>query len=276
MKTPQNQRNPHQQAGFQKLKTLVLAVASLLFLAGCDKTDYLDINASERPPLSAYISFVNARPSNAGLQFWTFTTQVTTTPIAPNQASAYLPTVFGNVQINVTEGTNTSYKASLQFGKSATFSASGRPNGPIATYRHTVFAARNAKATADTLILFYDDLKAPAAGKAKLRFVNLSPGVGELNASLANGTALFTNVAYGRAANSALSGEALSAFSLGPFVSVEPGTVTLNFTRANGTAVGNSGALTLQVGKIYTVFTHGLAGSNPAFGAQLLEHPVVQ
>jgi hypothetical protein len=276
MKTQQNLRNLLQNNGFQRLKMLVLAAASVLFLAGCDKTDYLDINAAERPPLSAYISFVNARPVNAGLQFWTFTTQVTTAPVAINQASAYLPTVFGNVQINVTEGTNTSYKASLQFGNSATFTATGRPNGPIATYRHTVFAAKNAKATADTLILFYDDLKAPAAGKAKLRFVNLSPGVGDLNVSLASGAALFTNVAYGRAANSALSGEALSAYNLGPFVSVDPGAVTLNFTRTNGTVVGNSGALTLQAGKIYTVYTNGLAGGSPAFGAQLLEHPVIQ
>jgi hypothetical protein len=85
------------------------------------------------------------------------------------------------VQINFTEGTNTSYKASYQFGNSATFSATGRPNGPIATFYHTVVAARTSNNKADSLILFYDDLKSPDTGKAKLRFVNLTVGTGTLN-----------------------------------------------------------------------------------------------
>lgn len=271
MKTTQTTRNRRQANPL----AFMLAGVTLFLLAGCDKTAYLDINASERPPLSAYISFVNARPENAGVHFWTFTTQVTTAPVARNQASAYLPTAFGNVQINVTEGANTSYKASLQFGNSATFSATGRPNGPIATFRHTVFAAKNAKATADTLILFYDDLTAPAAGKAKLRFVHLAPGLGTVNLDKGPGTPLFSNVAYGRAANSALSGEALSAFSIGPFVAVDPGTVTFNLTRADGTAIGAAAPVTLEAGKIYTLYTHGAAGGS-AFGLQVLQHPLPQ
>ncbi|GGH27148.1 hypothetical protein GCM10007423_12660 [Dyadobacter endophyticus] len=248
-------------------------IAAIFFASGCKDTGYLDIDAAERPPLSAYISFVNARPIDAGLFFWTFTDKVTPTPVAINKASEYVPTVFGNVQINFTEGSNTSYKASYQFGNSATFTATGRPNGPIATFYHTVVAARTANNKADSLILFYDDLKAPASGKAKLRFINLSPGTGALNV-VQKGKTLFNQVAYGRAANSALSGEALSAWSLGPFETVDAGTFNADYLdAATSTKVGTV-SLQLEDGKIYTVFTRGLANAAPSFGTSVIEHPV--
>jgi hypothetical protein len=252
-----------------------LAVTALAAgLPGCKDTGYLDVDAADRPGLSAYIRFVNARPVNAGLSFWTFTDKITPTPVAINEASDYLPTVFGNVQINFTEGTNTSYKASYQFGNSATFTATGRPNGPIANFYHTVVAARTSNNKTDSLILFYDDLKEPDAGKVKLRFVNLSPGSGTLDVK--NGDQpLFKNVAYGRAANSSLAGETLSAWSLGPFATVDPGKYNLNFNdAAAGRVIGNTSSVTLEAGKIYTLFTNGLIGGTPAFGVRLLEHPV--
>jgi hypothetical protein len=252
----------------------LLGIIPALFLAyGCKDTTYLDIDAADRPPLSAYISFVNARPIDVGLYFWTFTDKVTPAPVAINKASDYVPTVFGNVQINFTEGSNTSYKASYQFGNSATFTATGRPNGPIATFYHTVVAARTANNKADSLILFYDDLKAPATGKAKLRFINLSPGAGTLNV-VQNGKTLFNQVAYGRAANSALSGEALSAWSLGPFETIDAGPLNLDYLdAATSTKVGTA-SLQLEAGKIYTVFTQGLPNAKPSFGTSVIEHPV--
>lgn len=253
---------------------LLLGMIPAIFLiSGCKDTGYLDVDAADRPPLSAYISFVNARPVDAGLYFWTFTDKVTPAPVATNKASEYLPTVFGNVQINFTEGSNTSYKASYQFGNSATFTATGRPNGPIATFYHTVVAVRTANNKADSLILFYDDLKAPASGKAKLRFINLSPGAGVLNV-VQNGKTLFNQVSYGRAANSALSGEALSAWSLGPFETVDAGTFAVDYLdAATNTKVGTA-SLQLEAGKIYTVFTRGIPNAAPAFGTSVIEHPV--
>ncbi|MET7258611.1 DUF4397 domain-containing protein [Dyadobacter fermentans] len=248
-------------------------IPAIFLTSGCKDTSYLDVDAADRPPLSAYISFVNARPVDTGLYFWTFTDKVTPTPVAVNKASEYVPTVFGNVQINFTEGTNTSYKASYQFGNSATFTATGRPNGPIATFYHTVVAARTANNKADSLILFYDDLKAPATGKAKLRFINLSPGAGTLNV-VQNGKTLFNQVAYGRAANSALTGEALSAWSLGPFETVDAGTLNLDYLDAATAAKVGTASLQLEAGKIYTVFTQGLPNAKPAFGTSVIEHPV--
>jgi hypothetical protein len=134
-------------------------------------------------------------------------------------------------------------------------------------------AARTANNKADSLILFYDDLKAPVSGKAKLRFINLSPGAGVLNV-VQNGKVLFNQVAYGRAANSALSGEALSAWSLGPFETVDAGAFNLEYLDAATNAKRGTASLQLEAGKIYTVFTRGIINATPAFGTSIIEHPV--
>ncbi|UPK70026.1 DUF4397 domain-containing protein [Chitinophaga filiformis] len=249
-------------------------------LAACSKADYLDVNAGERPPLNAKISFVNARPVNTPLQFWAFTTQVTATAVGVGQASAYLPTVFGNVQINFTEGTGTSYKLSRQFGNQVAFTASGGPNGPIAGYYHTVFAAASkTDITKDTLILFYDNLQPPAAGKAKLRFVHLAPGIPAVSITLqqqGRKSLLFGSVDYGRAGGSVLAGDSLHVWSLGPFIEVPAGASGLEVSSASDNSPlaieGETFAnLTLEAGKSYTVFLYQVPGK-PATGGAVITH----
>lgn len=240
-----------------------LSSFTILAFSACNKTDYLDVNAGDRPPLSANIRFVNARTQNTGIQFWTFTQKVTTTAVLPGTASPYAATTFGNVQINFTEGNGTAYKVSRQFGNSAAYSATGGPNGPIAGYYHTVFAApAKNDVTKDTLLLFYDDLSAPAAGKAKLRFVHLAPGIAGVSVKLRqNGTetTLYSNIPYGSAGGSNLKG---TAYDSAPFTNVNAGTISLEVSAGEGAAplpVQESGLnnITLGTGKIYTVFIRG-------------------
>lgn len=259
----------------EKKASLFFVLAASILLS-CNKADYLDVNASERPALSASISFVNARPVDVSLHFWVFTAQLTTTAVAVNQASPYLSAVFGNVQINFTEGTGTSYKLSRQFGNQATFSASGGPNGPIAGYYHTVFAARTkTDITKDTLILFYDNLETPAAGRARLRFVHLAPGIPSVRVSIQQSgkeSVLFDNVEYGRAGGSVLTGDSLNVWSLGPFVDIPAGSTSLVVTSAGTPVVIEGEALSglqLQEGKIYTVFISGLPGKQVTGGAMI-------
>lgn len=237
-----------------------LSSFTILAFSACNKTDYLDVNAGDRPPLSANIRFVNARTESTAIQFWTFTQKVTTNAILPGTASPYVATTFGNVQINFTEGSGTAYQASRQFGNSAVYSATGGPNGPIAGYYHTVFAAPTKNdAAKDTLLLFYDDLSAPAAGKAKLRFVHLAAGIAGVRLKLQqNGTetTLYNNIAYGSAGGSNLQG---AAYDSAPFTNVNAGTISLVVSAAEGGAplpVQDQGLsnIALEAGKIYTVF----------------------
>lgn len=240
--------------------SFVLSSFTILAFSACSKTDYLDVNAGDRPPLSANIRFVNARTQPADIQFWAFTQKVTTTGILPGAASPYVSTTFGNVQINFTEGSGTAYKASRQFGNSVNYSASGGPNGPIAGYYHTVFAAPTLNdANKDTLILFYDDLSAPPAGKAKLRFVHLAAGIGAVSLRIqqqGTETTLYNNIPYGAAGGSNLQG---SAYDSAPFTNVNAGTISLLVRTGEGAsavAIQQQGLnnLAVEAGKIYTVF----------------------
>ena len=267
--------------GFKKVysnlnKWILVAALMPLILSSCTKTNYLDVDAADRAPLSAKISFVNARPDNQGLVFWTYTTKVTASPVAMNKATPYLDAQFGLVQINLTAEGSSSYLASRVFGGSATFTSSGGPNGPIAGYYHTVFAAK-AKAggyKSDSLMLFFDDLTAPPAGKAKLRFVNLSPGVDSVDV-LFGASPIFSKVKYGAAGGAVLSGEGLNVFSIGPYITVDAKTADFEIVNSgNGLPVLFKGNglenVSLQEGKIYTAFISG--ESNNGILLSVLQH----
>lgn len=277
---------------------LVLAISTLFF--SCTKTDYLNADAGDRTPLSAKVKFINAVISTTPINFYDFTRKVTPTALQRNTASAYLETQYGKVQYNVTEGTSASYIASYVFGGSANFvqetntaSFSG-PNGPIADFAHTLIAVKKRlKSTvnpnnADSLILVYDDLTVPATGKAKVRFANFSPDAPALDFGYASGNTLFTNTSYGNFGDQVVipytSGKApavvegLTWKTLGPFKEVDAGT-NLNFEVKNSTTkallpvLGTSlAAVTLESGKIYTVFISGLVVGSPALTATLVSH----
>lgn len=278
----------------------VFIVIAVTVLASCSKADYLDVDAGDRPPLSAKVKFVNARISPAAVNFWDFTRKVTPTLLQRNTASAYLETQFGKVQYNVTEGTSTSYKASYVFGGSANFiqetntaSFSG-PNGPIADFAHTLFTVKKRFSSTlnpnniDSLILVYDDLSLPAAGKAKVRFANFSPDAPQLDFSYSGGISIFTKVGYGNFGNQVVipytNGKSpaiidgLSWKTLGPFKEVPAGT-NLSFqikdtgSQAVIPVAGNSlSGITLADGKIYTIFINGLIAGSPDLTATVITH----
>jgi hypothetical protein len=102
----------------------------------------------------------------------------------------------------------------------------------------------------DALVLS-DDLTAPAAGKAKVRFVHLSPDAPAVDVALAaSGPVLFPDYEFGE-------------FS--PFDEFDVGTVDLEVRLAGQPDVVLSlPGVTLEDGKIYTVFANGLVA--PAQG----------
>lgn len=272
----------------------------VLLSTACKKTEYLDTDNSQRPPLSSKVKLVNALNLNVSVNFLDFTRQINTAAIARNASTGYLDTQFGKVQYNTTEGTTTSYKSSYVFGGSANFvqendkqSFSG-PNGPIASYYHTLFTVEKRKPSKlnpgnrDSLILVYDDLTAPASGKAKVRFANFSPDAPNLNFSPVGGAAVFTNIAYGNFADQTIitydaAGKAPSTIAgltwktLGPFKEINT-TVGTAFEIRNaltnalipvtGTTLSS---VIFQDGKIYTVFINGtLAAGN--ISATIIAH----
>ncbi len=121
---------------------------------------------------------------------------------------------------------------------------------------YSVFAA-------DTLgsiepVVFTDDLTAPDSGKARIRFIHLSPDAPAFDVTLTDGTLIFHDYAFRGGSN---------------FISLNTGTYDLWVKFAeNGSVVIALPNITLEEGKIYTIFAKGLVGGTgtQALGAEII------
>jgi hypothetical protein len=112
---------------------------------------------------------------------------------------------------------------------------------------YTIFAV-NTLSNIEPLVLT-DDLTAPAAGKAHVRFVHLSPDAPAVDIFVkGSAQALFPNQAFKDAT---------------AFTPVDAGTVDLE-VRAGGSVVLTVPNVTLADGKIYTIFANGLLAAGAA------------
>ena len=125
---------------------------------------------------------------------------------------------------------------------------------------YTVFAADSVSKIGP--IVLVDDLTAPAAGNAHVRFVHLSPDAPAVDVAVTGGAVVFGNTSF-----------------LGnkPFTPLPAGTYNLE-VRVQGTVPPATAAvlllpnITLQAGKIYTVFAKGFlgGGGSQALGAEII------
>ncbi len=145
------------------------------------------------------------------------------------------------VKVNVTGTSTTVINANLPIAANANYS---------------VFAV-DSVAKLSTLVLT-DDLTAPAAGKAHVRFVHLSPNAPAVDVAVTGGAVVFGNRAFKQFTN---------------FTPLDAGTYNLE-VRVAGTAtvVLPLPGIALQAGKIYTVFARGFVGGTgaQALGAQII------
>lgn len=108
-------------------------------------------------------------------------------------------------------------------------------------------------------VITKDDLTAPAAGKAKVRFVNLSPGADEVAMGIAGSPALFAE----------------NVFKFSDFKEVDAGTVTLDLRRSTGVVTATLPGVKLESGKIYTIYARGLVSETTGenkFGIEVINN----
>jgi hypothetical protein len=104
-------------------------------------------------------------------------------------------------------------------------------------------------------VIYVDDNTLPAAGKAHVRFIHLSPDAPAVDVAVTSGPILFSNVAFKEASS---------------YLPVDAGTYDLQVRLAGTTTVALSvPGVTLDAGKVYTVFAEGLATGTPALQAVL-------
>lgn len=136
--------------------TALLACASLVFIVGCDP----DGDENAQPSPVSYVSLYNASPNAPDLNIVVDDRQINTYPFEYSDHTGYLRFYTGD--------------RNLKFGP---FGASNIVVDTTLTLEdqkaYSIFVVDNF--TTAGLLVLSDNSEAPASGKAKVRFVNLSP-----------------------------------------------------------------------------------------------------
>lgn len=212
-------------------------ICCLMFAFGCNDDD----NPANSQPESKVL-VVHASPDAPGVDLLVDNSVAGTNLEFPNN-TGYLsvPAGMRNVKVNVSGTATTVIEADLNLQDGTNYS---------------VFAVDSVANLAPLVIV--DDLTAPAAGNAHVRFIHLSPDAPAVNITLTDGTVVFGNSAFKDASD---------------FTPLPAGTYDLQVRVAGTSTVAlDLPGTTLAEGRIYTVFAKGfLAGS----GAQQLGAEII-
>ncbi len=232
----------------------VYTIAAIGTLDALDDYDFIarvyidnDTGAAYVDLTDANLMTVHASPDAPGVDLLLDNTIVGTNLEFPNN-TGYLGILSGtrNIKVNVTGMETTVIEADLPFETGMS--------------HQTVFAIDEVAEI--TALVLDDDLTMPAAGKAHVRFVHLSPDAPNVDIALQGGAVIFADVAFGEADNA------------GFFTPLDAATYDLEVRVAGTmTVVLPLPGITLEEGKIYTVFAKGFAApadGNPPLGAEII------
>jgi hypothetical protein len=221
---------------------LLSTVAGLVsVLPGCSKDDN---NPVDPPPAgSARVMVIHASPDAAGVDLYVDNAKVDS-GLTFLENTAYL-TVNAGIRI---------VKVTLAGSTTAVI------EGPVPVTANGVYSVFATDSVASlTPLLVLDTLTTPAAGKAHVRFFNLSPNAPPIDITLEDGTVVFGDLAFGEYTG---------------FKPLDAGTHTLQIRAASASSVVLTlPPVTLITGKIYTVYAKGFLGvttGDQAIGAQII------
>ncbi|SEN39422.1 protein of unknown function [bacterium A37T11] len=225
---------------------LPILILATLFLGSCLKDD--DNNGYDSQTIVSAVASVNASPSMQGYDFYTDANTIVNTEqdFKYDNQIRYKRFYSGNREFVIFKAGTTS---SPVLDSSLTIE-----NGKF----HTLFLAGPSDKL-NFLLLNDGNLEKASSGKAKIRFVNLSPDGGELSLGIKDATALLA------------SNKKFKEFS--DFQETAAGSLKLDLTSSNGTVLKEI-TLVAQDGYLYTVYAKGFLSGNPDFKIDLntLDH----
>jgi hypothetical protein len=221
-------------------KNLAVASLGLALLAGC-KDDPVNATIPETNT-QASVKVVHASPNAPGVDLLVDNTIAGSNLMFPMN-TGYLSVTSGtrSIKVNVTGTSTTVISANLTLNPGVSYS---------------IFAVDSVSKIAPLVLT--DDLTVPAAGKAHVRFVHLSPNAPAVDVAVAGGPVLFADRAFKQSAG---------------FTPVDAGTYNLEVRLAGtSTVVLPLNGIALQAGKIYTVFARGFVGGSgvQGLGAEII------
>ena len=214
----------------------LLVLTSLTLITSCKK--------DEETKTYANVLVTHASPNAPGVDLLVDGSKQNSAALAYPNNTGYLKVESGtrNIKVNVS-GTSTSViTADLTLEKDKSYS---------------VFAVDSVSKI--SAVVLADDLTAPATGKAHVRFVHLSPNAPAVDVAVAGGGAVvFGNKAF----------KEYTAFT-----PLDAGSYNLEVRVAGTSTVALTlPTITLESGKIYTVFAKGFLGGSgsEALGAEII------
>jgi hypothetical protein len=210
------------------INRMLMSTALLSFLmvimASCHKDDHNSVNSG-----TSNLELVHASPGTVAYDVKLNGRRLNPTPFTYGNYFNYGPVPSGTAIFSITRGTNI---------VAARDSFSLEPKAAYSLYIADI-------PTQVSLLLTKDDLSAPAAGKAKLRFINLNPDAGPLNLSYLGDTAtIFSNIPFKSGTD---------------FMQVDPATgIGFSIADSTGTNIlATSAKYRIDQGRIYTVVGKG-------------------
>ncbi|WP_229802138.1 DUF4397 domain-containing protein [Pontibacter akesuensis] len=224
------------------MRLTLVAVLPVMFFTSCeDDDDDLDLQEEQ-----ANVMVVHASPDAPGVDLYVDDAKVNSSALNYPNNTGYLEVEEGDRNFKVTAA------------------GAGLGNPVIdadvmldADKNYTVFAAGRL-ANIEPVVL-EDNLAAPAAGKAHVRFVHLAPDAPNVDVVVQGGPTLFSDLQFKEAT---------------AFTPVDAGSYTLEVQPVGTDNAAVTATVMLQSGKIYTIFAKGLlsppAGNNNALGAEVI------
>lgn len=220
------------------IKSLSFLALGITLFTSCSKDE------DPAPTPTAKVLVAHASPNAPGVDLLVDGTKQNTAALNFPANTGYLTVNAGsrNIKVNVTGTSTTVIDANVTFE---------------ANKNYSVFAIDSVSKI--SAIVLGDDLTTPASGKAHVRFVHLCPNAPAVDIAVASsGAVVFPNTAF-------KSGTA--------FKPLDAGTYNLDVRVAGTSTVALTlPAITLQAGKIYTVFAKGFLGGTggQALGAEII------
>jgi len=216
----------------------IILIASITLFTSCNEDESNDDKSY------AKVLVTHASPNAPGVDLLIDNSKQNSSALNFPNNTGYLNVESGtrNIKVNVTGTSTTVIEANLTLAKDNSYS---------------VFAVDSVSKI--SAVVLADDLTAPAAGKAHVRFIHLSPNAPAVDVAVASsGAVVFGNKAF----------KEYTAFT-----PLDAGTYNLDVRVAGTSTVALVlPAITLEAGKIYTVFAKGFLGGSgaQALGAEII------
>lgn len=223
---------------FSNTTKLILSLLAITLTISACKKDF-----NNNPIEAAGIGFIHASPGTAALDFFLDNQKINS--FTYTKDLGYYTAYPGIRLLGVAKKDSSKYLTSA----TATLKAG---------LFYSVFVVDTLKST--KLLVVEDDLKTPETDKAKIRFINLSPGSAALDLAIeGKETALFTAKAF-------------KEFT--PFTTIDPAeSYSFQVTESGNRAIkATLPAIKIEKGKIYTIWAKGLksATDSTAFGLKIM------